>query len=291
MFTASGVGYFIYIQLHVRDVTVNRGKVDSLAIQHCTDRCAIGSVEFQFNGVLSAALQGNDQFVVQANGIGQSLSQVHFDVPDTLQLIGDVRYVFTDNLRINVTPIIIELNQTVVFFHNNRCFRRSGSGSSGRLFDRCHNRSFGRSGSGSFRRGSCRCLCRSSRGRFGRSRSRSFRRGFRRSRSRGFRRSSRGRLGRCGRRRFSRSFRRCRSRRLGRSRRRSLGRRGSRSFRRSFRRSLRRRFNRSDRHFGPFIFCIHHSRAGNQQGDSAQDGENLLELLHHIFTPPILLGD
>ena len=245
MIASGRIGHFIYIQLHIRDVAVNRGKVDSLSIQHCTNSCIIGSVKFQLNRILAAALQGNDQFVIQADGVGQGLAQVQVSLPDALQLVGDFRHVLTDNLRINVTPVVIDFDQVIVLFFHNRSFRRSGCGN--------------------FRRSSC--------GSFGRRSSRSFRRrsrgSFRRSGSRSFRRSSCGSLSRRRRRRFSRSCRRRRSRCLGRSRRGSLRRRRSRSFRGGCRRSLRRRFNRSGRHFGHFIFCIHHSRAGNQQGDSA----------------------
>ena len=267
MIASGRIGHFIDIQLHVRDVAVSRGKVDSLSIQHGTNSRIIGSVKFQLNRILAASLQGNDQFIIQADGVGQGLSQVQVNFTDTLQLIGDFRHVLTDNLRINVTPVVIELDQVVVFLFHDRSFRRSGCGN------------FRRSCCGSFGRRSGRSFRRRSRGSLGR------------SGSRGFSRSSCGSFSRRRRRRFGRSCRRRRSRCLGRSRRGSLSRRRSRSFRGGCRRSLRRRFNRSGRHFGHFIFCIHHSRAGNQQGDSTQDGENLLELLHHIFTPPILLGD
>ena len=285
MGTAVRIGHFIYIQFHVRDVAVSRGKVDSLSIHLRMNGCIVGSIELHFNGGFSAALQGNDQLVSDSNGIRHCLTHVHFSLPDSLHFICHFRDVLADDFRIHITPVVINLNQTVIFFHNRR-FRRSGS----RGF--CRRGGLFRGSSGCFCRRSCGCFSRRGRGNLGRcscgSLSRGFRRSSRRCLSRRFRRSSCGCLGRCRCRRLSRSFRGRRCRRL----RGSCCGRFRRCFRGGCRRSLRRRFNRSGRHFGHFIFCIHQSHAGDQQGNSAQDGENLSELLHHIHTPLfIYLGD
>ena len=96
-----------------RIIAVVRIEHNRFTIQLHTDG-GTGRVEVQQHAAGIPALQGDHQFLTEGKRIGQHLVDVHRCIADALQFVRDLRRVLADDIGVNISPAVIDLDVAVL---------------------------------------------------------------------------------------------------------------------------------------------------------------------------------